>query len=174
MKFYTIAGCLLALVGAMQCNDLKAAAQEEQAQSGITWVTDFEAAKKQANEQNKPIFLFFTGSDWCPWCMKMDANILSTPDFAKLVSDKIIFMKVDDPRKIKLDSKTEKQNAKLRDEFGIRGYPQIILLDSSGKKITSTPLGYKDMRQDPRYKDSSMGEAYAQMVLDVISAYNKK
>jgi thioredoxin-related protein len=177
MKFYTLLGSLLALVGAIECQASNSAspsqATAESAQT-IKWMTDFEAAKALAKSQNKPLFLYFTGSDWCPWCMKMSTNITSTADFQNAAGDKFIFVMVDDPRKSKLDSKTEMQNVKLRDEYGVHGYPSVVLVDPSGKRINSSSLGYKDMRQDPRYKDLSMGAAYAKMLSDVISAYNTK
>jgi len=34
----------------------------------VNWQTDFDLAKKQAKEENKPILMLFTGSDWCPPC----------------------------------------------------------------------------------------------------------
>jgi hypothetical protein len=34
------------------------------------WISDFEAAKKQATDEKKSLILDFTGSDWCGWCIK--------------------------------------------------------------------------------------------------------
>src|SRR5690349_8751855 len=34
----------------------------------VTWTTDYKAALAQAKAQNRHVFLFFTGSDWCSWC----------------------------------------------------------------------------------------------------------
>ena len=47
------------------------------------WITDMDAAKKQAAEQKKDLMIEFTGSDWCPPCMQNDANVFSKPDFQK-------------------------------------------------------------------------------------------
>jgi thioredoxin-related protein len=41
------------------------------------WLTDFSAAKKKAKEENKPILMLFTGSDWCPWCIKWEKEAFS-------------------------------------------------------------------------------------------------
>jgi len=38
----------------------------------LTWQTDFAKASQQAAQEHKYILLDFTGSDWCPWCIKMD------------------------------------------------------------------------------------------------------
>ena len=34
-------------------------------QSAEGWITDYEAAKKQAAKEGKDILMDFTGSDWC-------------------------------------------------------------------------------------------------------------
>ncbi|HIX19757.1 MAG TPA: thioredoxin family protein, partial [Candidatus Akkermansia intestinigallinarum] len=36
---------------------------------GAEWLTDLEAAKKQAAAENKAILVDFTGSDWCGYCI---------------------------------------------------------------------------------------------------------
>ena len=36
---------------------------------------DLEAAQKYARENNTPILLNFTGSDWCKWCKLMEKNV---------------------------------------------------------------------------------------------------
>lgn len=161
MKFYTVLCALTALFGASSAS---AANTNEQsltsAVSEINWMTDYNAAKALANKESKPMFLFFTGSDWCPWCMKMDQQILSTPEFQQALSQKVIFVKVDFPRQTKLDKATKEQNDKLSKTFGIQGFPTVILLDSNGQRIDK--IGFQ----------SGGGAKYAQKVLDIIDAYN--
>ena len=41
------------------------------------WTMDVSAAKKLAKSKNKPVFLCFTGSDWCGWCKLMEKNVFS-------------------------------------------------------------------------------------------------
>jgi len=43
------------------------------------WLTDLDAAKKQAAAEKKDILIDFTGSDWCGWCIKLDKEVFSTP-----------------------------------------------------------------------------------------------
>src|SRR5262245_5687193 len=45
------------------------------------WLDDFEKAKAQAKAENKKILLDFTGSDWCGWCKKLDAEVFSQSEF---------------------------------------------------------------------------------------------
>lgn len=163
MKFYTI---LCALTGffagtALQAADSKAAVQPQQS-SQITWMTDFQAAKDAAKKQNKPLFVFFTGSDWCPWCIKMDSQILSTPEFQQALAQKLIFVKIDFPRNSPQDDATREQNKKLSKSFEVQGFPTVILLDPNGARIDK--MGFQ----------AGGGEKYAQKVLDALDAYNKK
>lgn len=130
--------------------------------SDIQWVTDFEKAKSLAKKDSKPLFLYFTGSDWCPWCKKMDKEILSTPEFQQAMANKAIFVKVDFPRQTKLDEKTKSQNEKLSSTYKVKGFPTVVLLDSNLNVIDT--LNYK----------AGGGAAYAKKVQDVLDAYNKK
>ncbi|MDH3981961.1 MAG: hypothetical protein OES84_03570, partial [Kiritimatiellaceae bacterium] len=43
--------------------------------------TEFEAAMAQAEAENKCLFLAFTGSDWCDWCVKFESEIYTRPAF---------------------------------------------------------------------------------------------
>ncbi len=161
MKFSTLICALTAVCGTMALSNVNAATTEQHS-SMLTWRTDFEQAQHDAQAQSKPMFVYFTGSDWCPWCKKMDAQILSTPEFQQALSDKLIFVKVDFPRNTKLDPALETQNKRLSKTYEIQGFPTAILLDPNGKRIEK--LGF----------ENGGGAAYAKKVLGIIDAYNKK
>ena len=38
------------------------------------WQTDFQAAQAKAKAQKKILLVAFTGSDWCPWCKKLQGR----------------------------------------------------------------------------------------------------
>lgn len=132
LKFF-LSLCLL--TGAGLC------AANAPSQSKIQWTTNYDQAVQQAKSSGKPILLFFTGSDWCGWCHKLENEALSTMEFADLVGDKFQFVYVDFPLKNPLDPETARQNKELQKRFDIRGYPTIILLDSDQKQIGTT--GYR-------------------------------
>lgn len=50
--------------------------------SKALWRMDLPGALSQAQSENKLVLLDFTGSDWCPWCIKFDQEVLSTSQFA--------------------------------------------------------------------------------------------
>ena len=104
--------------------------------STLSWYTDYSKALEVSKKTNKPIVLFFTGSDWCTWCNKMEAEILSQSDFVSAVGDKFIFVKLDFPMKTKLDANIEAQNNALMDKYNVEGFPTLIIIDSKEKYIT--------------------------------------
>ncbi len=111
------------------------------AESG--WLTDYQAAKKQAKEENKPILINFTGTDWCGWCIKIEKEIFSKEEFKTYAKENLILMEVDFPEKKKQNDEVKAQNKKLDKEFKIEGYPTIFLIDAEGKKL-SEDIGYRE------------------------------
>ena len=45
------------------------------------WLTDYKKATAQAEEEDKPILVDFTGSDWCGWCIRLDKEVFSKDAF---------------------------------------------------------------------------------------------
>lgn len=107
----------------------------------LVWGTDFAAAKKAATEQKKPILAFFTGSDWCIWCVRLEQEVLSQDAFKKYASEKYILFMADFPQKKKLPPEVEKQNKELSQTYKIEGFPTVLVLDAAGKKLAET--GYQ-------------------------------
>lgn len=109
--------------------------------SKLNWMTNFDDASALAKKEKKPLLLFFTGSDWCGWCHKLENEALSTNDFYDAAGDKFIYVLVDFPLKSPLDAKTTAQNKELQKKYGVQGFPTVILLDDSLQKIGQT--GYQ-------------------------------
>lgn len=105
------------------------------------WGSDFEAAKAQAVKDDKPILAFFTGSDWCGWCIKLDSEVLSKSEFVKFANEKFVLFVADFPRGKKQSDKIKEANKKLAEQYGVRGFPTILLLDKEGEVIAQT--GYQ-------------------------------
>lgn len=119
-------------------NDAKAVAPTS---GQVQWQTNYTQAAEQAKKENKPLLLFFTGSDWCGWCKKMHQEIFSSPDFAQAVGSNFVFVEVDFPMNKQLPSDVAQQNAMLKQKYGITGYPTVIILSSDGNFIAET--GYR-------------------------------
>lgn len=105
------------------------------------WMTDFEAAKKKAKVENKALLVDFTGSDWCHWCIKLDEEVFQKPEFKG--SDKFVLVALDYPRdKSKQSAELIAQNKALQEQFGVRGYPSIYLMDADARPFAKT--GYQE------------------------------
>jgi protein disulfide-isomerase len=105
------------------------------------WITDFEEAKTLAAEKNVPIIANFSGSDWCGWCIKLDREVLSTPEFLEYAKDNLVLLNLDFPARKKQDEGIADQNKALAAKYGIRGYPTVLVLDATGNVVAKT--GYR-------------------------------
>ncbi|HZC35643.1 MAG TPA: thioredoxin family protein [Chthoniobacterales bacterium] len=101
----------------------------------LAWQTDYAAAKTAATQQNKYILLDFTGSDWCPYCIKMDKEVFNKPAFSTFAGEKLILVKLDFPRNANQSAAERAQNQELAKKYGIEGFPTYVLLDSTGKEV---------------------------------------
>jgi protein disulfide-isomerase len=107
----------------------------------IRWVETYRQAVDESRRTGKPIVLYFTGSDWCHWCMKIDQELISSPAFVDKVQDKLIFVHVDFPQKQQLPEQRTKENERLRDQFKVEGFPQLVVVNAKGEILGT--LGYR-------------------------------
>jgi thioredoxin-related protein len=91
----------------------------------LTWYTDLDEAHKLSEESGKPIFGFFTGSDWCGWCHKLEREVFAKDAFVEWASTEVVLLELDFPRKTKLPEAQAKQNRELQQAFKVTGYPTI-------------------------------------------------
>jgi protein disulfide-isomerase len=101
----------------------------------LAWETDFAKASAAAAQQHKYMLLDFTGSDWCPWCIKMDKEVFNQPQFSDFAGKNLVLVKLDFPRRAAQSAAEKSQNEGLAKKFGIEGFPTYILLDSNGKEV---------------------------------------
>lgn len=106
------------------------------------WETDFEKAKAKAKAENKHILMDFSGSDWCGWCIKLDREVFSQEGFKTYADKNLVLFLADFPSDTsKQPDKVKKQNQKLSEQFGVRGFPTVYVLSPEGKTVAKT--GYK-------------------------------
>lgn len=104
-------------------------------QAGADWETNYKNALAQAAKENKRVLLDFTGSDWCGWCVKLDKETFSQSEFKKFAKENLILVEVDFPHGKQQPSSVKKQNEELQKQYGVQGFPTLVLLDSTGKEI---------------------------------------
>ena len=126
---------------AAQAPDMSRDPAARAASGAAVWRTDYPGALKQARSENQMVLLDFTGSDWCPWCIKFDQDVLSTGKFAAYAGRKLQLVKVDFPRQTQLPDDLKRANDELARTFHVDGYPTYVLLDSAGKEL-GRQVGY--------------------------------
>lgn len=131
----------------------------EKSSSPLNWISSYEEAVNQSKATSKPMILFFTGSDWCGWCHKLERESLETPDFARAAGDKFIFVKLDFPMNSQLPSNITAQNKQLQKKYDVRGFPSIVILDSQERQIGVT--GYRP----------GGGQQYAEHLFKIVNDY---
>ena len=107
------------------------------------WTEDYAAALAKARKEHKLLLLDFTGSDWCPWCKRIDAEVFSTKKFEDFASQKLVLVKLDFPRERPLTKETVAQNASLQKKFKVEGFPTIVVISPS-EKVVFVQEGYKE------------------------------
>lgn len=142
MKVVLASLAVLAAICFISCSSSESSETSTTDSSGINWVTDIQKAEAQAASQQKPIFAYFTGSDWCGWCKRLDANILSHKEFQDYARDNLVMLKLDFPRRTPQPPEVAKVNKSLAQRYGVRGFPTIVLTDAQGKEIARTGFQY--------------------------------
>lgn len=105
------------------------------------WFTDYKKAVTVAKEKKLPVLALFTGSDWCPYCIKLEKNILTTSAFKKATDDKLVLLYLDFPAKKELPASLVKQNKELEQKYQIKGFPTVVIMTAAGKEMGRIP-GY--------------------------------
>ncbi|RBN49148.1 thioredoxin family protein [Flavobacterium psychrolimnae] len=100
----------------------------------LVWETNVTKAIEVSKETKKPLLLFFTGSDWCGWCIRLQKEVLKTPEFAAWAKENVVLVELDYPRKAPQTEDIKKQNNELQMAFGIQGFPTIILANATTKE----------------------------------------
>jgi protein disulfide-isomerase len=106
----------------------------------LKWTTDLPKAQAQAKAESKLVMMDFTGSDWCGWCIKLNREVFSQPEFAAYAEKNLVLVEVDFPRAKPQTKELQQANDALQTKYKIEGYPTIIVLDGAGQKVGQ--LGY--------------------------------
>lgn len=99
----------------------------------LKWETNMEQASRIAIKTKKPLLMFFTGSDWCGWCIRLQNEVLKKPEFATWAKENVVLLELDYPRRTPQLPEIQKQNMELQQMFEVRGYPTIWLANPSKK-----------------------------------------
>ena len=104
------------------------------------WLTSYDEAQKEALAKKRLLLMDFTGSDWCGWCIMLDKEVFSKPEFKEYANKNLVLLELDFPRTKKMPPEVTAQNERLLMKYGIQGFPTVVVFDSSGKPLGA--LGY--------------------------------
>ena len=91
----------------------------------LPWLDKVDKAQILSQSTGKPIFAFFTGSDWCGWCKKLQAEVFAKPAFKEWANEKVVLLELDFPARKVLSDSLVSQNQALKNFFQIQGFPTI-------------------------------------------------
>ena len=126
----------------------------------VQWYTNFDEAQALAQENDRPILLVFSGSDWCKPCIRLNRDVLEKEIFMEYARENWILVKLDFPlkRKNQLPPDQKAHNEKMAEKYNPKGiFPLVLLLDPAGEVISSQ--GYEAVSP----------EAYLQKLISAIN-----
>ncbi len=102
----------------------------------INWQPTLETAIKKSKEENKPILVYFTGSDWCGPCINLDRSLFHTEKFKKFSDENLVLYMADFPMNKDLVSKENREiNKQLSEKYGQSSFPTILFIDDTGAEF---------------------------------------
>jgi thiol-disulfide isomerase/thioredoxin len=79
--------------------------------------------------------MYFSGSDWCPTCQQFKSAVLDSPEFNSFAEPRLILFQADFPRYRSLAALHLQANRQLATQYGVTGYPTILLAAPNGKIV---------------------------------------
>ncbi|AWI26515.1 thioredoxin family protein [Flavobacterium pallidum] len=121
---------------------LSSAANSQQ----LHWVTDIDKALREAAVANKEVLLFFTVSEQCENCEKLDKNIFGSEAFQAFAKENYIPVRIDFSQKPteELTDRMIEKNLLIIEKYNKDGFfPLVVVLDKNAKVLGKTGV-YKE------------------------------
>ena len=109
----------------------------------LVWNNNLKNSTEISKKTKKPLLLFFTGSDWCGWCIRLQTEVFKTPEFKKWANENVVLVELDFPRRTVLAPEITEQNNQLQQFFAVQGYPTVWFVNTSNidGKVNIEKLG---------------------------------
>jgi thiol:disulfide interchange protein len=122
----------------------------------INWLRSYSEAVALSQSTSKPIAILFTGTGWCPACMKLERTVLTHPEFAQAVGQKFVFLKAEFPDYSE-PAVMASPYKPLLDRYGVNAFPTIVVINANGQQLYTV-----------NYREGG-AQAYAQELLQKLN-----
>lgn len=119
----------------------------------VSWVAQaqdtpsIEETFRKSAHDNKPVFLVFSGSDWCAPCIRFKARILTDPIFTEFADRNLLLVIADFPQRKRLPAEVINENESLAENYNPHGiFPLLVLLRPDRSVLSQ--LTYRDESAD--------------------------
>lgn len=103
------------------------------------WSTDYQSALQQAQRENKALLLFFTGSNWCTWCNRLEQEVLDRPECLQTLTPYFVFVKLDYQRpNVSLSPQLVQQTEALKRKYDVTRYPTVVVINAQERVLGKT------------------------------------
>lgn len=108
----------------------------QRAKAGISerrarWLDSVSSAEFEAKKYQLPIFLLFTGSDWCPPCIQLESRVLGSREFQDVADQRLVLAKLEVPRGVGRSADLKR----LMTKHSVGSFPTAIILSAEGKEL---------------------------------------
>lgn len=90
---------------------------------------NYDDALAEAVRTDRLAILFFTGSDWCHWCKKLERELFADEAFQESLRPIAVFVEIDFPRRRSIHPKQALRNLQLKSRFKVEAFPTVIVFD---------------------------------------------
>ncbi|CAL2086706.1 Thioredoxin-like [Tenacibaculum sp. 190524A02b] len=101
----------------------------------INWESTYTNALAKAAKENKPLLIYFTGSDWCGPCIRLDKELFHTLKFKEYADKNLILYMANFPRNKDLVTNAARiENEKLKNKYK-NSFPMVLVIDKNEKTL---------------------------------------
>ena len=116
--------------------------------AGLPPYATLEDALQKAQQEDKQVLLYFSGSDWCLPCIRFKKMVLQDATFQAATEATLLVYQVDFPRRDKADQAAKAYKRTLAERYNPKGtFPKMLLLDANGQVLWEQE-GYQNQKAE--------------------------